>query len=115
MSFQFYSMTFLTSLLHIFTSSCQTKELLHLDYASGVCAHKLYPVEVYRGDFYTDNDWLPIPNGGRVEDGWGDNGMNMSRNGIIPTSFKITYFSYVENKFYTGDFKLPYDLIENAI
>jgi hypothetical protein len=86
---------------------------LSLDYASGVCAPKLYPVEVYRGDFYTDDDWLPIPNGGIVEAGWGDNGMNMSRGSIIPTGFKITYFSYLENKFYTGDFKLPYDQIQN--
>ena len=111
MSFQFYSMTFLTSLLQVFTSSCQVEKKLDLDYASGVCAPKLYPVEVYRGDFYTEDDWLPIPNGGRVEDGWGDNGMNMSRSGIIPIGFKITYFSYVENKFYTGDFKLPSDRI----
>ena len=84
---------------------------LNLDYASGVCAPKLYPVEVYRGDFYTKDDWLPIPNGGIVEAGWGDNGMNMSRASIIPTGFKITYFSYLENKFYTGDFKLPDDRI----
>jgi len=86
---------------------------LNLDYASGVCAPKLYPIEVYRGDFYTVDDWLPIPNGGIVEDGWGDNGMNMSRGSIIPTNFKITYFSFLENKFYTGDFKLPYDQIQN--
>ena len=112
MSFQFYSMTFLTSLLQVFTSSCQVEKKLDLDYASGVCAPKLYPVDVYRGDFYTEDDWLPIPNGGIVEAGWGDNGMNMSRGSIIPTGFKITYFSYLENKFYTGDFKLPYDVIE---
>jgi hypothetical protein len=113
MSFQFYSMTFLTSLLQVFTSSCQVEKKLDLDYASGVCAPKLYPIEVYRGDFYTVDDWLPIPNGGIVEDGWGDNGMNMSRGSIIPTNFKITYFSFLENKFYTGDFKLPYDQIQN--
>ena len=113
MSFQFYSMTFLTSLLQVFTSSCQVEKKLDLDYASSVCAPKLYPVEVYRGDFYTEDDWLPITNGGIAEDGWGDNGMNMSRGSIIPTNFKITYFSFLENKFYTGDFKLPYDQIQN--
>lgn len=86
---------------------------LNLDYASGVCAPKLYPVEVYRGDFYTDVDWLPIPNGGIVEEGWGDNGMNMSRGSIIPTNFRITYFSFLENKFYSGDFKLPSDRIHS--
>ena len=84
----------------------------NLEYASGICAPKLYPVEVYRGDFYTSDDWLPLPNGGRVEDGWGDNGMNMSRSDIIPTGFRITYFSYMENKFYKGDFILPADKIK---
>ena len=84
----------------------------NLEYASGICAPKLYPIEVYRGDFYTADDWLPLPNGGFVEDGWGDNGMNMSRSNIIPTGFRITYFSYMENKFYKGDFILPADKIK---
>ena len=78
-----------------------------LEWAPGVCAPKLYPVEVYRGDFYTENDWLPIPNGGIVNAGWGDNGMNMGEGSIIPDGFEITYFSYLENKFYTGKFALP--------
>ena len=68
-------------------------------------------MRVHRGDFYTADDWLPLPNGGFVEDGWGDNGMNMSRSNIIPTGFRVTYFSYMENKFYTGDFALPSDRI----
>jgi hypothetical protein len=84
-----------------------------LEYASGICAPELYPVEVYTGDFYTANDWLPLPNGGFVEEGWGDNGMNMSRSRIIPTGFKVTYFAYMENKFYTGDFALPSDTIRS--
>ena len=84
----------------------------NLEYASGICAPKLYPVRVHRGDFYTKDDWLPMPNGGIVEDGWGDNGMNMSRSNIIPTGFRITYFSYMENKFYKGDFILPADKIK---
>ncbi|WP_299250055.1 DUF2931 family protein [uncultured Cytophaga sp.] len=83
-----------------------------LEWAPGVCAPELYPVEVYRGDFYTETDWLSIPNGGIVEAGWGDNGMNMDRGGIIPDSFSITYFAYMENKFYTGKFALPKQNIE---
>ena len=85
----------------------------NLEYASGICAPKLYPVRVHRGDFYTADDWLPLPNGGIVEDGWGDNGMNMSRSNIIPTGFRVTYFSYMENKFYKGDFALPADHIRS--
>jgi hypothetical protein len=84
-----------------------------LEYASGICAPELYPVEIYQGDFYTAKDWLPLTNGGILEAGWGDNGMNMSRSGIIPTAFKVTYFSYMENKFYKGDFALPSDTIRS--
>jgi hypothetical protein len=36
----------------------------HLEYASGICAPELYPVRVDGGDFYTADDWLPLPNGG---------------------------------------------------
>ena len=39
--------------------------------------------------------------------------MNMSRSSIIPTGFRITYFSYMENKFYKGDFLLPADKIRS--
>ncbi len=39
--------------------------------------------------------------------------MNMGRSGIIPSGFRITYFSFMENKFYTGDFALPADRIKD--
>jgi hypothetical protein len=80
---------------------------IKLEWAAGVCAPELYPVEVYRGDFYMSTDWESIPNGGSVDAGWGDNGMNMGETSIIPEGFEITYFSYFENKFYTGKFELP--------
>jgi hypothetical protein len=85
---------------------------LLIQYEPSVCAPKFYPVEVYRGDFYTEDDWVSIPNGGIVEGNWGDNSKNMGEGSIIPTGFTITYFSYLENKFYKGDFKLPYELIK---
>ena len=96
------------------TQNTETKQIMNttLEWAPGVCAPKLYPVEVYRGDFYTDNDWLSIPNGGIVEAGWGDNGMNMGEGSLIPDGFSITYFSYLENKFYTGKFALPKEQIK---
>jgi hypothetical protein len=110
----------ISSLLQFIISACSpSKRSVHsdvgppLEYASGICAPKLYPVEVYTGDFYTSNDWLPLTNGGIVEIGWGNNGMNMSRSGIIPTGFKVTYFAYMENKFYTGNFALPSDTIRS--
>jgi hypothetical protein len=56
MSFQFYSMTFLTSLLQVFTTSCQVEKKLDFDYASGVCAPKLHPDRVHHGNFYANED-----------------------------------------------------------
>lgn len=96
------------------TQHSETKQTMNtrLEWAPGVCAPKLYPVEVYRGDFYTKTDWLSIPNGGIVNAGWGDNGMNMDRGNIVPDGFSITYFSYLENKFYTGKFELPKQRVE---
>jgi len=84
-----------------------------VSYATGICAPKLYPMRVHRGDFYTVDNWVPLANGGVLEDGWGSNGMNMSEGNIIPTGFKITYFSFMENKFYKGDFALPADRIRS--
>ena len=111
----------ISSLLQFIVSACSPsktsmqKETMstQLEYASGICAPELYPVRVHKGDFYTADDWLPLTKGGVVEAGWGDNGMNMSRSGIIPTGFKVTYFSYMENKFYKGDFALPSDAIRD--
>ncbi|WP_299250857.1 DUF2931 family protein [uncultured Cytophaga sp.] len=110
----------ISSLLQFIVSACSpSKRSVHadvrppLEYASGICAPELYPIRVHTGDFYTANDWLPLPRGGFVEEGWGDNGMNMSRSGIIPTGFKVTYFAYMENKFYTANFALPSDTIKN--
>jgi hypothetical protein len=110
----------ISSLLQFIVSACSpSKRIVHadvrppLEYASGICAPELYPVRVDGGDFYTATDWLPLPRGGFVGSGWGDNGMNMSRSGIIPTGFKVTYFAYMENKFYTGDFALPSDTIRS--
>jgi len=90
----------------------QTPMNIKLEWSAGVCAPKLYPVEVYRGDFFTATDWESIPNGGIVAAGWGVNGMNMGETNIIPEGFKITYFSYLENKFYTGKFELPHARIK---
>jgi hypothetical protein len=110
----------ISSVLQFIVSACSTsKKSVHsdvskpLEYAAGICAPELYPVRVHRGDFYTADDWLPLPNGGFVEEGWGDNGMNMSRSSIIPTGFKVTYFAYMENKFYTGNFAIPSDTIRS--
>ena len=84
-----------------------------MSYEAATCATKLYPMRVYRGDFYNEKDWVPLANGGFLEGGWGSNCMSMSHGNIIPTGFKITYFSYMENKFYKGDFALPADRIRS--
>jgi hypothetical protein len=78
----------ISSVLQFIVSACSsTKRNVQsdvrppLEYASEICAPKLYPIRVHRGDFYTKGDWLPLPKGWILEAGWGSN--DMSRSSII--------------------------------
>ena len=98
------------------TTSCQTTtmETEKFEWLPGVGAPKNYPVEIYSGDFYNGNTWVSIPSGGVLEQGWGTDGMTMAVGEDfkpIPERFKITYLSFVENQFYTGEFTFPHDSV----
>ena len=77
----------------------------------GVNAPAEYPMEIYRAYFYHNDDIMGIPSGVICETGWGEDGMNMMTSHQIPNGLKITYLSFVENKFFTGDFALQEDTI----
>ena len=78
---------------------------------------KKYPMQIINGMFYyhgEDNNGLYVPNGATLYEGWGS--MRSSHNvgpdlKPLPDRLSITYFSFVENKFYQGDFDLPYEKI----
>lgn len=116
--FRLLTMAFLSGLLGLF--SCKesayeeskkedVKE--EFSWAPGADAPRVYPAEIIRAYFYKGDQLALIPGGSVVNDTWGSYGRQMGGGSFIPEGLKITFLSFVENKFYTGDFKLPSDTI----
>ena len=85
------------------------------DWLASDSAPKGYPMEIVRGYFYmSEDDQLYIPSGKTLYHGWGE-GVSVHVVGdetkLLPRKMSITFFSYTENKFYQGEFELPYDKI----
>ncbi|MFD2561096.1 DUF2931 family protein [Aquimarina rubra] len=81
------------------------------------CAPEIYPVRIKEGYFIMeDGSSIEIPSGGRtVHNGWGQIGSTYIVGDDlkpIPRKLKITWISYAENKFYSGDFDLPSEEIQ---
>jgi hypothetical protein len=74
-----------------------------------------YPMKVISGTFhYKDGGGAYVPSGALLYHMWGKyRSTHVSGPGLkpIPHKLSITFFSYTENKFYQGDFDLPYDEI----
>lgn len=76
-------------------------------------APKNYPMEITSGYLhYPEGGSLYIPNKKTIHNGWGE-GWSSHVVGDelkpLPNKLSIGFFSYTENKFYTGDFDLPYE------
>jgi hypothetical protein len=80
-------------------------------------AHENYPMEIVRGDFiYQDGSSIDIPYGKVVNDGWGQFVSTDIVGEVLkplPVKMNISWFSYTEDKFYSGTFKMPYEKISN--
>ena len=76
-----------------------------------------YMMEILEGDFFYDNgkSLASIPSRQVLQSQWwdGDSGVMISGEQFksLPARMKIKWFSYAEDKFYEGDFKLDYDKI----
>ncbi|MBF0576052.1 DUF2931 family protein [Dysgonomonas sp. GY617] len=82
---------------------------------STVTAPEFYPVQVIRGAFYKGDEVVQsVPGGQRIiGSDWGYSiGDNNSGRGPLPDGLGIEWFSFAENKFYSGSFDLPYDTIK---
>ena len=86
------------------------------DWLAGDSGPKNFPMKIVRGHFTYPNDEssLYIPNMAKLDGGWG----NPRSTHVVgpklkplPNRISITYFSYTENKFYKGEFDLPYQYI----
>jgi len=79
------------------------------------CAPKNYPVRILKGDLiYENGESIFIPDNRIVNNGWGEIGSTLlvgDEIKPIPHKLTITWFSYTEDKFYQGNFDLPYDKI----
>ncbi|WP_281234441.1 DUF2931 family protein [Flavobacterium gelatinilyticum] len=93
-------------LLAITLSSCMEKKY---KWAAYISAPREYPVEVYTG---TVNGVYFSQMGGFSNFGWGSSGPINFIKAIPPDRLDITWLSYVDNKFYTGNWKLPTEKIK---
>jgi len=79
-------------------------------------APKGYPMQIITGDlhYHDGSGSLYVPEGALLYNGWG-NGRSSHVVGDdkkpLPDRLHIVFFSYTENQFYEGDFKLPYEKI----
>lgn len=79
-------------------------------------APKNYPMQVVSGTlfYHGQNQGLYVPDRAAIDYGWGE-GISSHVTGAdtkpLPDRLEITFFSYTENQFYIGKFKLPYDKI----
>lgn len=78
-------------------------------WSANVSAPREYPIEVYTGAI---GGVYFSQMGGFSNSGWGGVGSNDYINAIPPERLDITWLSYVDNKFYTGDWKLPTEKIK---
>jgi len=91
------------------------KVVTKFDWLASESGPEGYVMQVVKGDFiYPDGGSLYVPNGNTLDNGWGDGwsshvvGPDLKP---LPKSLSITFFSYLENKFYQGEFDLPYERI----
>ncbi len=74
------------------------------------CADERFPMQIVHGDFiFPDGSRLYIPENGIINNGWGELGSShLVGNPLkpLPGRLDITWFSFAENRFYSGVFNL---------
>lgn len=76
------------------------------------CAPRRYPVEIVRGDLFFADGGVYIPDGRFVMNGWGEIGSTHIVGEDVkplPTTLDLTWLSYAENLFYSGEFTLDHE------
>jgi len=70
---------------------------------------------VASGGLSNGNKSAPFTTRADVNDGWGQNGLEMSTSYFIPNKLSIKWFSYAEDKFFGGTFDLPEDKLRTLM
>ncbi len=103
----------LTSIcLVIIFINCKPKKMETFEWDATSCAPEMYPIEMYKATFVFENGYaMDIPGSAFLQNGWGKEGGTVGGNNFkpLPTELEITWISYTENKFYTGNFPMPTD------
>lgn len=97
------------SILFLFVitiSSCMEKKY---EWSADISAPREYPIEVYTGAV---GGYFFSQIGGFRNAGWGNAGSVNSIKAPLPDRLDMTWLSYVDNKFYTGEWKLPIEKIQ---
>ena len=74
---------------------------------------KLYPMEITDGEFiYSDGSSINLPARKVIHNGWGNPGsIHITGDDLkpVPVKLNVSWFSYTEDKFYSGSYELPHD------
>ncbi|SHM50535.1 Protein of unknown function [Chryseobacterium polytrichastri] len=97
-------------------ASCQNKKMEEkYNWLGTISAPQEYPMEIYKGAIIADDFTYSFDAiWGTQNTGWGNEGGTMSvstQNMNIPSQLEFTWYSLVENKFYTGKWDLDKDKI----
>lgn len=88
-------------------------------YDAGIGTPENFDIDTYQQVFYSENNEMIPINGMGVQLGgmWGSGGDFVVGDEMkkVPQLLKIGYYSYIENKFFEGEFKLPKDDIEKLL
>ncbi|AYN05688.1 DUF2931 family protein [Flavobacterium sp. 140616W15] len=98
--------TMLLLLLAITINSCMEKKY---EWSASISAPREYPVEVYTG---AAGGYFFSQMGGFSNTGWGGGVGDNSIKATLPENLDMTWLSYIDNKFYTGEWKLPTEKIQ---
>lgn len=79
------------------------------EWSAVVSAPREYPIEVYTG---AAGDYFFSQMGGFSNVGWGGGGIDNTIEAPLPDRLDMTWLSYVDNKFYTGEWELPTEKIQ---
>ncbi|MEQ8901400.1 MAG: DUF2931 family protein [Roseovarius sp.] len=91
-------------------------KLARFEWIATNSAPKAYPVRLLRADLVlADGSELYVPDNRTIHQGWGVPGATHivgEAEKELPANLSATWFSYVEDKFYTIDTKLPVDVFQ---
>jgi len=95
-------------------TSCGEKNMTSFDWIASESGPKHYPVKIVSGNFELEQGGSTyVPSGVYLDTiRWGDfrsTHLSGPDGKSLPTKLNITFFSYLEDKFYQGTFDLPYE------